>query len=178
VPFQTRLHQPARGNFKTKEKFPLAARIGVTCDSGTFESARDQQVRGEQRRVNAGGETLTGIGHSAAGGGIGWESGTVRFVPSGKVTVLTPARGQCASIPERALLPVMIHQLPQEVEHVARLKGLTGAHRLRRRERPATGELREAVEARLLLGGEQVVAPDHGGPQRLLPREWTSGCRK
>ena len=109
-----------RKNFIPKEKFPFTSKTGVTYDSGDYAPALDkalqmanyQQLREEQRRVNAGaggraagspapegGEKLMGIGlssfielsgfnPSSAGGGIGWESSTVRFEPSGKVTVL------------------------------------------------------------------------------------------
>ncbi|MDQ3702360.1 MAG: molybdopterin-dependent oxidoreductase, partial [Chloroflexota bacterium] len=97
-----------RKNFIPKDKFPFTVKTGVTYDSGDYEPALDlalqmagySQLREEQKRINAGGQKLLGIGlsnyielsgfnPSAAGGGIGWESGTVRFEPSGKVTVLT-----------------------------------------------------------------------------------------
>jgi carbon-monoxide dehydrogenase large subunit len=97
-----------RRNFIPKEKFPFTTKVGVTYDSGDYEPALDKalalgdyaKLREEQKRVNAGGDKLMGIGLSSyielsgfnpsgAGGGIGWESGTVRFEPSGKVTVLT-----------------------------------------------------------------------------------------
>src|SRR5436190_2510544 len=97
-----------RKNFVPKEQFPFTSKTGVTYDSGDYEPALDkalqianyQQLREEQRRINANGQKLMGIGlanyielsgfnPSAAGGGIGWESSTVRFEPSGKVTVLT-----------------------------------------------------------------------------------------
>jgi carbon-monoxide dehydrogenase large subunit len=97
-----------RKNFIPKEKFPFTAKTGVTYDSGDYEPALDKALqlagyaglREEQKRVNAGGTKLMGIGlanfielsgfnPSGAGGGIGWDSGTVRFEPTGKVTVLT-----------------------------------------------------------------------------------------
>jgi carbon-monoxide dehydrogenase large subunit len=97
-----------RRNFIPKEKFPYTSQAGVDYDSGDYAAALDRalemagydRLRQEQQRVNAGGERLMGIGvasyiemsgfnPSGSGGGIGWESGTVRFEPSGKVTVLT-----------------------------------------------------------------------------------------
>ena len=77
-----------------------------------LEMANYRELREEQKRVNAWAEgwrpgsvppsgaklmgiglanyiELSGFNPSAAGGGIGWDSGTVRFEPSGKVTVLT-----------------------------------------------------------------------------------------
>jgi carbon-monoxide dehydrogenase large subunit len=97
-----------RKNFIPKDKFPFTTKVGVVYDSGDYEPALDKalaladykRLREEQKRVNAGGKKLMGIGLSSyielsgfnpsgAGGGIGWESSTVRFEPSGKVTVLT-----------------------------------------------------------------------------------------
>jgi carbon-monoxide dehydrogenase large subunit len=98
-----------RKNFVPKDKFPFASKAGVDYDSGDYEAALDRALqladynglRETQRRMNAdGGEKLMGIGISSyielsgfnpsgSGGGIGWESSTVRFEPSGKVTVLT-----------------------------------------------------------------------------------------
>ena len=97
-----------RTNFVAKDKFPFTTKTGVTYDSGDYEPALDlalemadyPRLREAQRRINAGGQKLMGIGltsyielsgfsPSGAGGGIGWESSTVRFEPSGKVTVLT-----------------------------------------------------------------------------------------
>jgi carbon-monoxide dehydrogenase large subunit len=97
-----------RRNFIPKDRFPYTSQAGVDYDSGDYAAALDRALemadyaalREEQRRVNAGGERLLGIGISSyielsgfnpsgAGGGIGWESSTVRFEPSGKVTVLT-----------------------------------------------------------------------------------------
>jgi carbon-monoxide dehydrogenase large subunit len=99
-----------RKNFVPKEKFPFPSKAGVEYDSGDYEPALDRALeiagyaglREEQRRVNGDpqGQKLLGIGLSSYielsgfnpakdGGGIGWESSTVRFEPSGKVTVLT-----------------------------------------------------------------------------------------
>jgi len=97
-----------RRNLIAKDRFPFTAKTGVTYDSGNYEANLDlaltvskyAELRAEQARVNAGGTHLMGIGvaiyielsgfnPSGAGGGIGWESGTVRFEPTGKVTIYT-----------------------------------------------------------------------------------------
>jgi len=97
-----------RQNFIGAEKFPYATRGGVMYDSGNYEPALDKalaavgykQLRAEQAKMRQSGSKLLGIGlssyveicgmgPSAAMGGIGWDSATVRFDPSGKATVLT-----------------------------------------------------------------------------------------
>jgi len=97
-----------RRNFISPDKFPFSSKTGVIYDSGNYEPALDkalqmadyQGLRREQERLRREGKKLLGIGlstyveicgigPSAAMGGIGWESGTVRFEPSGKVTILT-----------------------------------------------------------------------------------------
>lgn len=97
-----------RKNFVSPDKFPYTTKGGVTYDSGNYEPALDKALaaidytglRAEQERMRRSGTKLLGIGistyveicgmgPSAAMGGIGWDSATVRFDPSGKVTVLT-----------------------------------------------------------------------------------------
>jgi carbon-monoxide dehydrogenase large subunit len=97
-----------RKNFIQKSQFPFTTKAGVTYDSGDYEPTMDKalqlsgykELRAEQKAAGKGGKKLLGIGlstyveicgmgPSAAMGGIGWDSATVRFDPSGKVTVLT-----------------------------------------------------------------------------------------
>ena len=101
-----------RRNFPRPDQFPYTTATGVTYDSGDYATALDkaleavgyQQLRQEQARARAQGR-LMGIGIcsfvevcgagpsaalGAAGAGIGfWEAGTVRVLPTGKVTVYT-----------------------------------------------------------------------------------------
>jgi aerobic carbon-monoxide dehydrogenase large subunit len=99
-----------RRNFIAPDKFPFTTKAGVTYDSGNYEPALDKALQAfgykemlaEQQRLRQSGNKLLGIGissyseicgmgPSAAMGGIGWESATVRLDPQGKVTVLTGA---------------------------------------------------------------------------------------
>jgi carbon-monoxide dehydrogenase large subunit len=97
-----------RKNFIGSDKFPYDTGLGVSYDSGNYAPALEKAlqmadykgVRAEQAQARKEGKKLIGIGlssyvevcgmgPSAAMGGIGWDSATVRFDPSGKVTVLT-----------------------------------------------------------------------------------------
>jgi carbon-monoxide dehydrogenase large subunit len=97
-----------RRNFIAADRFPFTTKTGVTYDSGNYAPALEKalklvgydELRAEQARLRQEGKKLLGIGlstyveicgmgPSAAMGGIGWDSATVRFDPTGKVTVLT-----------------------------------------------------------------------------------------
>jgi carbon-monoxide dehydrogenase large subunit len=108
-----------RKNFIRPSEFPYTTTTGVTYDSGDYEGALNKalemvkyaDLRREQAEARKAGR-LMGIGLcsfveicgiapsqvlGAAGGGLGgWESSTVRVLPTGKVTVLTgsSAHGQ------------------------------------------------------------------------------------
>jgi carbon-monoxide dehydrogenase large subunit len=108
-----------RKNFVRPTEFPYTTITGVTYDSGNYEGALHKalemagyaELRRQQTEARKAGR-LVGIGLcsfveicgiapsqvlGAAGGGLGgWESGTVRVHPTGKVTVLTgsSAHGQ------------------------------------------------------------------------------------
>lgn len=103
-----------RRNFIAKDKFPYTSGAGLSFDSGDYETALERAldlvgydgVREDQaRRVAAGDTKLVGVGLSsyvemcglapsrvlaslryAAGG---WETATVRLLPTGKVQVVT-----------------------------------------------------------------------------------------
>jgi aerobic carbon-monoxide dehydrogenase large subunit len=96
-----------RKNFPRPEEFPYATATGLIYDSGGYEAALDlalrkagyRRLRGEQARLRKKGRLLgiglstyveiCGMGPSSAMPAGGWESGTVRIEPSGKLTVLT-----------------------------------------------------------------------------------------
>ena len=63
-----------------------------------------------------------------------------------------------------------VHEPSQEVQHVRFVDRPARADGLGRLEAEATGEDREAAKERLLVRGEQVVAPVHGRPERLVAR--------
>jgi len=64
----------------------------------------------------------------------------------------------------------LVDQAREEVDDLAARDGSARTHVLRRLEREAAGEDRQAPEEHALLAGEQVVAPLDGGAQRLLAR--------
>ena len=94
-------------NFVREDEFPFNTGTGVSYDSGNYalplnnameivgyKSLREEQriSRGEGRLMGIGISTygeICGMGPSTAMPAGGWESGTVRIEPSGKVTVLT-----------------------------------------------------------------------------------------
>jgi len=96
-----------RRNLIRPQEFPYRAPSGLVYDSGQYELALDRALelvdykgfRERQRRARAEGRYLgiglstfmetAGVGPSKVAPMPGWESGTVRVEPSGKVTVLT-----------------------------------------------------------------------------------------
>ncbi|MCW5978999.1 MAG: xanthine dehydrogenase family protein molybdopterin-binding subunit [Bryobacteraceae bacterium] len=94
-------------NFVREDEFPFQTGTGLAYDSGNYalplrnameivgyKSLREEQriSRGEGRLMGIGISTygeICGMGPSSAMPAGGWESGTVRVEPSGKVTVLT-----------------------------------------------------------------------------------------
>ncbi len=63
----------------------------------------------------------------------------------------------------------LVNQCPEQVEHLGRADLALRAHSLGHLQCPAV-EYRQPAEQQLLGGIEQLVAPFHGGPQRLLAR--------
>lgn len=94
-------------NFPKPKEFPFATATGLMYDSGNYQGALNkglrlagyQKWRGEQKKLRAKGRyigiglstyvEICAMGPSAAMPAGGWESGTVRVEPTGKVTVLT-----------------------------------------------------------------------------------------
>ena len=61
-----------------------------------------------------------------------------------------------------------VHQLSEQVQDIVRRQRLVSGDRFRRLNGPAAAEHGEPPEQDLLRVGEQLVAPVHGGAQRLL----------
>ena len=98
-----------RKNFPRPKDFPYATPTGVIYDSGDYDAALKKalaivdykKLRAEQKKLWKQGKYLgiglstyveiCGMGPSSAMPAGGWESGTVRIEPTGKVTVLTGA---------------------------------------------------------------------------------------
>lgn len=94
-------------NFPQRRDFPFKTATGLIYDSGNYRAALSkalklagyEKLRREQKRLRNQGRYLgiglstyveiSGMGPSAAMPAGGWESGTVRVEPTGKVTVLT-----------------------------------------------------------------------------------------
>jgi len=94
-------------NFPQRRDFPFKTATGLIYDSGNYRAALSkalklagyEKLRKEQKRLRNQGRYLgiglstyveiSGMGPSAAMPAGGWESGTVRVEPTGKVTVLT-----------------------------------------------------------------------------------------
>ncbi|MBI4490855.1 MAG: molybdopterin-dependent oxidoreductase [Deltaproteobacteria bacterium] len=94
-------------NFPKPKEFPFKTATGLVYDSGNYQTALDKALglvgfekwRREQKRLRNQGRYLglglstyveiCAMGPSAAMPAGGWESGTVRVEPTGKVTVLT-----------------------------------------------------------------------------------------
>jgi carbon-monoxide dehydrogenase large subunit len=96
-------------NFPKPKEFPFKTATGLAYDSGNYQAALDkalklagyEKLRREQKRLRSHGRYLgiglstyveiCAMGPSAAMPAGGWEYGTVRVEPTGKVTVLTGA---------------------------------------------------------------------------------------
>ncbi|MEK6600481.1 MAG: xanthine dehydrogenase family protein molybdopterin-binding subunit [Candidatus Binatota bacterium] len=96
-----------RKNFPKPKEFPFKTATGLLYDSGNYQAALDKALklvgyekwRREQKKLRKEGRYLgiglstyveiCAMGPSAAMPAGGWESGTVRVEPTGKVTVLT-----------------------------------------------------------------------------------------
>ena len=94
-------------NFPQRRDFPFKTATGLIYDSGNYRAALSkalklagyEKLRREQKRLRKQGRYLgiglstyveiSGMGPSSAMPAGGWESGTVRVEPTGKVTVLT-----------------------------------------------------------------------------------------
>ncbi|MDA2914856.1 molybdopterin-dependent oxidoreductase, partial [Acidobacteriia bacterium AH_259_A11_L15] len=98
-----------RRNFPKPKDFPYSTPTGVIYDSGNYQATLKKalelvgykKLRQEQQKLWKQGKYLgiglstyieiCGMGPSSAMPAGGWESGTVRIEPTGKVTVLTGA---------------------------------------------------------------------------------------
>lgn len=96
-----------RKNFIPNEKFPYNSPLGLVYDSGDYANNMDKALkladyeglrklqadaRAQGRYIGIGVCTymeICGLGPSVAVGGRGWDSSTIRFEPTGKVTVYT-----------------------------------------------------------------------------------------
>jgi len=96
-----------RKNFPQPKEFPYATPTGLIYDSADYEAALDlalkkagyNRLRSDQARLRKRGRLLgiglssyveiCGMGPSSAMPAGGWESGTVRIEPTGRLTVLT-----------------------------------------------------------------------------------------
>lgn len=94
-------------NFPKPKEFPFKTATGLIYDSGNYQGALDKALRlagyskwrGEQAQLRKQGRyigvglstyvEICAMGPSAAMPAGGWESGTVRLDPTGKITVLT-----------------------------------------------------------------------------------------
>ena len=94
-------------NFPQRKDFPFKTATGLVYDSGNYRAALNkalklagyERLRREQKRLRNQGTYLgiglstyveiCGMGPSSAMPAGGWESGTVRVEPTGKITVLT-----------------------------------------------------------------------------------------
>jgi len=94
-------------NFPQRKDFPFKTATGLVYDSGNYRAALNkalklagyERLRREQKRLRNQGTYLgiglstyveiSGMGPSSAMPAGGWESGTVRVEPTGKITVLT-----------------------------------------------------------------------------------------
>ncbi|MBI4527897.1 MAG: molybdopterin-dependent oxidoreductase [Deltaproteobacteria bacterium] len=129
-------------NFPKPKEFPFKTATGVVYDSGNYASTLSKALklagydhwREEQKRLRTQGRYLgigistyveiCGMGPSAAMPAGGWESGTVRIEPTGKVTVLTGTsphgQGQ-----ETSFAQIVADELGVELDDITVLHGDT-----------------------------------------------------
>ncbi len=129
-------------NFPKPKEFPFKTATGLVYDSGNYQAALDKALklvgyekwRREQKKFRKEGRYLgiglstyveiCAMGPSAAMPAGGWESGTVRMEPTGKVTVLTGAsphgQGQ-----ETSFAQIVADELGVELDDVAVMHGDT-----------------------------------------------------
>ncbi len=131
-----------RRNLIRPDEFPYRAPSGLVYDSGRYEAALDRALervdepgfRERQRRARAQGRYLglglstfvetAGVGPSKAAPMPGWESGTVRVEPSGRVTVLTGTSPHGQGL-ETAFAQIVADRLGVALDDVAVLHGDT-----------------------------------------------------
>lgn len=129
-------------NFPKPEEFPYTTSTGIIYDSGNYQESfkkalhlvQYHKIREEQKKLREQGRYLgigistyveiCGMGPSAAMPAGGWESGTLRVEPSGKVTVLTGSsphgQGQ-----ETSFAQIVADELGVDVEDVVVVHGDT-----------------------------------------------------
>jgi len=131
-----------RRNLIRPHEFPYRAPSGLVYDSGQYERALDlalelvdyKAFRERQHRARAEGRYLgiglstfmetAGVGPSKTAPMPGWESGTVRIEPSGKVTVLTGTSPHGQGL-ETAFAQIVADELGVPIQDVTVLHGDT-----------------------------------------------------
>jgi hypothetical protein len=71
-----------------------------------------------------------------------------------------------------------VHQHGEKVEDVVRMHAIAGADVLRRFQREAAAEDRQAPQQHTRVVGQQLVAPVNGGAQRAMPRDRRAAARQ
>ena len=129
-------------NFPKPKEFPFKSATGLVYDSGNYQAALNkalklvgyEKLRRQQRKLRKEGRYLgiglstyvevCAMGPSAAMPAGGWESGTVRMEPTGKVTVLTGVsphgQGQ-----ETSFAQIVADELGVELDDIAVIHGDT-----------------------------------------------------
>ncbi len=130
-------------NFPRPKDFPLKTATGLVYDSGNYQATLDKalklagyaKLRREQKRLRKEGRYLgigistyveiCAMGPSAAMPAGGWEYGSVRVEPTGKVTVLTGAsphgQGQ-----ETSFAQIVADELGVDLDDITVIHGDTG----------------------------------------------------
>jgi carbon-monoxide dehydrogenase large subunit len=130
-------------NFPQRKDFPFKTATGLVYDSGNYRAALNkalklagyERLRREQKRLRNQGTYLgiglstyveiCGMGPSSAMPAGGWESGTVRVEPTGKITVLTGTsphgQGQ-----ETSFAQIVADELGVDLDDIKVIHGDTG----------------------------------------------------